>query len=129
MRIIIRYFFRTLRIILGPFMLLSELISKPKGIERTPEEQQRVDEQTQGLALYQFATCPFCIKVRKEIQRLSLKIEKRDALKDPQARAELEQGGGEIKVPCLRIPGEHGKDTWLYESDDIIAWLRERFAA
>ncbi|MGM0594445.1 MAG: glutaredoxin family protein [Pseudomonadota bacterium] len=128
MRFFFRYFFRTLRIVLGPFMLLNELITKPKGIERDPEEQKKVDEQTKDLVLYQFATCPFCIKVRREIARLSLKIDKRDALNDPQAREELEQGGGEVKVPCLRIPTEHGAYNWLYESDDIIAWLRERFA-
>ena len=128
MRLFFRYFFRTVRIILGPFMLLSELLTSPKGIEREPEAQKKVDEETKDLVLYQFLTCPFCIKVRKEIKRLSLNIEKRDALKDPAARAELAEGGGEIKVPCLRIPTEHGKYTWLYESDDIIAWLHERFA-
>jgi glutaredoxin len=129
MRLFFRYFFRTVRIILGPFMLLGELLTSPKGIEREPEAQKRVDEESKHLVLYQFTTCPFCIKVRKEIKRLSLNIEKRDALKDPAARAELAEGGGEIKVPCLRITNEHGAHTWLYESDDIIAYLRERFAA
>jgi glutaredoxin len=128
MRLFFRYFFRTIRIILGPFMLLGELLTSPKGIERTPEAQKQVDEQTRDLVLYQFTTCPFCIKVRKELKRLSLNIEKRDALRNPAARADLEQGGGEIKVPCLRITNEHGTHTWLYESDDIIAYLRERFA-
>lgn len=128
MRLFFRYFFRTIRIILGPFMLLGEMLTSPKGIERDPEAQKKVDDATRDLVLYQFATCPFCIKVRKEIKRLSLNIEKRDALKDPAARAELAGGGGEIKVPCLRIPSEEGSHTWLYESDEIIAWLRERFA-
>ncbi len=129
MRLFFRYFFRTVRIILGPFMLLGELLTSPKGIERAAEAQQKVDEACKNLTLYQFRTCPFCIKVRKELKRLSLNIEKCDALKDPAARAELEQHGGQIKVPCLRITDEQGGHSWMYESDDIIAYLRERFAA
>ncbi len=128
MKLFFRYFFRTIRIILGPFMLLSERLTSPKGITRTAEAQQNVDEASKGLTLYQFRTCPFCIKVRKELKRLSLNIEKRDALKDPAARAELQENGGQIKVPCLRITDEQGNHTWMYESDDIIAYLRERFA-
>ena len=129
MKLFFRYFFRTLRIVLGPFMLLGELLTSPKGIERSAAAQQKVDEESKALVLYQFRTCPFCIKVRKELKRLSLNIEKRDSQKDPAARAELEQGGGQIKVPALRIADESGRHTWMYESDDIIAYLRERFAA
>jgi len=129
MKLFFRYFFRTIRIILGPFMLLGELLTTPKGMTRSPEEQQKVDVACKSLVLYQFRTCPFCIKVRKELKRLSLNIEKRDALKDPAARAELQENGGEIKVPCLCITNEHGHQTWLYESDDIIAYLHERFSA
>ena len=57
----IRIFFRTLRIILIPFMLLWEMITTPRGIVRPAEEQQRVDEQTRNMVLYQFRTCPFCM--------------------------------------------------------------------
>ncbi len=127
MRVIIRSFFKLLRLVLTPFMLLSEKISTPKSISRTAEAQAAVDKASQNLALYQFRACPFCIKVRKEIARLGLNIETRDAQHDPQHRADLEAGGGRIKVPCLRIRQEDGGDQWLYESDDIKAWLRERF--
>ena len=42
--------------------------------------------------------------------------------------ADLVRGGGERKVPCLRI--EHGdRVEWMYESDDIIAYLEGRFGA
>lgn len=128
MRLFFRYFFRTIRIILAPFMLIGEALMTPKGIVRSAESQQKVDEACKKLVVYQFRTCPFCIKVRREMKRLSLNIEKRDALKDPAARAELQEGGGEIKVPCLRITDDNGRQTWMYESDDIIAYLRERFA-
>jgi len=35
-------------------------------------------------------------------------------------------GGGKRKVPCLRIE-EDGKTEWMYESNDIIAYLEQRF--
>jgi glutaredoxin len=127
MRLIIRYFFRTLRLILTPFMLLSEKLSTPESVTRTAEDQARVDEACKDLALYQFRACPFCMKVRKEMARLGLNIETRDAQHDDHHRQALAEGGGNVKVPCLRIAEAGGNDQWLYESDDIKAWLRERF--
>lgn len=128
MKWFIRMFFRTLRLILLPFILLWDRLTSPKGIERPLAEQEKIDLQTRDLLLYQFATCPFCMKVRREIQRLSLNIETRDAQHDKAFRDELLQGGGEIKVPCLKIVNEHGGVVWMYESADIISYLRERFA-
>lgn len=127
MRVIIRYFFRTLRLILTPVVLISEKLTTPKAVPRSAEEQGRVERETRNLALYQFNACPFCIKVRKEMSRLGLPIETRDAQHDPDHRAALEAGGGRVKVPCLLIEQEDGQQQWLYESDDIIAWLQERF--
>ena len=127
MRVVIRYFFRTLRLILTPFMLLSEKLSTPESVSRSADEQARANEASKDLALYQFKACPFCIKVRKEIARLGLNIETRDAQHNPEHRSELEAGGGQVKVPCLKIQQEDGSVRWLYESDDIKAWLQERF--
>lgn len=129
MRFLVRTFFKTLRLILGPFMLLWEFISRPKGVLRTPAAQQQVDAACRQLLLYQFKTCPFCIKVRQEMRRLSLPIETRDAQFDERNRNDLLQGGGEIKVPCLRITDESGAVEWRYESGAIIAYLRQRFPA
>ena len=127
MRVIIRYFFRALRLILTPVVLINEKLTTPKPVSRSVEDQARVERATRNLALYQFSACPFCIKVRKEMSRLGLPIETRDAQHDPEHRATLEAGGGRVKVPCLRIEDDNGETQWLYESDDIIAWLRERF--
>ncbi|BCB27845.1 glutaredoxin [Sulfurimicrobium lacus] len=121
-------FFRTLRLVIGPFMLLWEAATTPKGIVRQPDQQKQVDQHCRSLALYQFKTCPFCIKVRREISRLSLGIELRDAKNDPQHHEALLQGGGAVKVPCLRITDEQGNSRWMYESADIIQYLNERFA-
>jgi glutathione S-transferase len=41
-------------------------------------------------------------------------------------RAELIAGGGKGQVPCLRIETDDGNVRWLYESADIIAYLREQ---
>ena len=128
MKFIIRSFFRTLRIALGPFMQVWEFVTRPKGVVRAPALQQAVDQQCQGLVLYQFTTCPFCIKVRQEMRRLSLPIERRDAQHDVQNRDDLLQGAGTVKVPCLKITDANGQSQWLFESGAIIRYLQGRFA-
>ena len=47
MRILIRYFFRLVRLILTPFMLIGEKLSTPKGVERSSEQQAKVEEECQ----------------------------------------------------------------------------------
>lgn len=128
MRPIIRAFFRTLRIVLGPFMLLLERLRQPKGVLRAPAAQQLVDQQCESLQLYQFSTCPFCIKVRQEMRALSLPVERRDAQHNLSNREELVQGGGAYKVPCLKVTEANGQARWIYESGAIISYLRERFS-
>jgi glutaredoxin len=127
MRLFIRFFFRLVRFILTPFMLLGEWLTTPKPIRRDAAQQQKVDQICQQLALYQFSACPFCIKVRKEMARLGLNIEKRDAQHNQKNRNELAQAGGKVKVPCLYINQPEQTATWLYESDDIISYLRQHF--
>ena len=129
MKLIIKLFFRTLRFILIPVVLLWEIVTTPKGVVRSADAQAKIDEQTSNLALYQFKTCPFCIKVRREIARLSLNIELRDAQHDARHRADLLQGGGSVQVPCLRIVDAQGNSQWLYESSAINAYLHKHFAA
>jgi glutaredoxin len=129
MRVIIRYFFRALRLILTPIVLIAEKLSTPSAIARSPEDQARVDAVCKTLALYQFKACPFCIRVRKEIARLGLQIELRDAQHVEAHRNALNVGGGAIKVPCLLIGAEGENKEWLYESNDIIAWLNTHCAA
>ena len=129
MRFLIRSFFKTLRLVLGPFMLLWEWLTTPKGVSRNPEAQQLVDQRCRQLALYQFRTCPFCIKVRREIRRLSLPIEVRDAQHEGEHRSALEAGGGRAMVPCLKITDAQGKSEWLYESGKIIHYLQGEFGA
>jgi glutaredoxin len=125
----VKGFFKMVRVVLHPVMLFWEWITTPKGVKRDFNLQQAVDQQCRSLVLYQFKTCPFCIKVRREIKRLSLTVELRDAQKNPQHRAALLQGGGQVKVPCLRIADENGSVQWLYESAEINRYLHQRFGA
>lgn len=127
MKIIIRTFFKTLRLVLGPFMWLFEWLTRPKGLVRQPDQQQAVDLACRSLTLYQFNTCPFCIKVRQEMRRLSLTLERVDAQHNPTHRQTLLEGGGVVKVPCLQVLDASGQTQWLYESSAIIAYLRGRF--
>lgn len=130
MRVFIRLFFRLIRLILTPFMLIAEWLTTPKALSRSEAQQAEVNAACQQLALYQFKACPFCIKVRKEIARLGLNIEKRDAQHNDTFRNELQQQGGKVKVPCLRISPdatEAGQVQWLYESSEIIRYLQQRF--
>ena len=129
MKPVIRLFFRTVRLILTPFLLLGNRLTQPKGIVRPAAEQAGVDARTRNLALYHFPTCPFCIKVRRTQRRLSLDIELRDARHDDTQRAALLAGGGKPQVPCLLITDPDGKQTWLYESDAINAYLNREFGA
>lgn len=94
---------------------------------RDHDAQSAIDNAASRLALYQFRSCPFCIRVRKELARLGVTLEMRDVQNDPEHRAALASGGGRVTVPCLRIAHESGNDEWLYESADINAWLRKRF--
>ncbi|MCB1735507.1 MAG: glutaredoxin [Gammaproteobacteria bacterium] len=122
MRVLIRSFFKLIRLLVTPFLLLWEKLGSRPQVRREPAAQQALDVLTANMCLYQFKTCPFCVKTRIHIKRLALNIRTKDAQHDAQARSELQVGGGKVQVPCLRIKGEEG-DVWLYESDALIAHL------
>jgi glutathione S-transferase len=80
-----------------------------------------------GLTLYQLPSCLFCWRVRFAAWRLGLRLPMKNLVLDPAAHRELVEGGGRMQVPCLRIEEQDGV-RWLYESADIIAYLRQRVA-
>ncbi len=116
-----------IRKILGSIILFFNWLFTPKGVTREQEEQQKVDVSTEKLKLYQYNACPFCVKVRRAMKRMSLDIELRDIRANPEYKKELEHEGGRSMVPCLRIENEDGSYTWMYESSDIINYLSEKF--
>jgi glutaredoxin len=82
---------------------------------------------TQGFAIYEFRGCPFCIKVRRGLRRVGIEVEYREAKDGSTYREELIREGGMLQVPCLRIEESLGKVQWLYESEDILNYLKKRF--
>ncbi|WP_283787215.1 glutaredoxin family protein [Bermanella sp. WJH001] len=77
-------------------------------------------------ALYYYDQCPFCQMVLREMHNLPLKVELKNTLKDPQNRQDLIQGGGRSTVPCLRITDESNQVQWMYESRDIVQYLKQQ---
>jgi len=110
---------------LGRLVIFISFFIPVKKQKRSTQDQQCVDKKTESLSLYQFYACPFCLKTRRAFTRLNLNIKVHDAQSNP-ARAELLSGGGQIKVPCLRIDNK-GETIWMYESNDIIKYLEQRF--
>ena len=111
---------------LGQIIIFVDYLTRPKPMRRSDHLQRVVDQQSESLALYQFKACPFCVKVRRSMTRLNLNIDLRDAANDEHHRKELIEQGGRLKVPCLRTQ-EGDSVKWLYESNDIIAYLDNRF--
>lgn len=112
---------------LGRLILAGSFLTPPKALVRDPDAQAAVDAATAKLALYQFEACPFCVKVRRQMKRLALNIELRDAKNNAAFRDELLSEGGRIKTPCLRIEDDAKNVTWMYESNDINAYLKAQF--
>ncbi|MCP8898128.1 glutathione S-transferase N-terminal domain-containing protein [Gilvimarinus xylanilyticus] len=123
-----KFLVKLLREGLGGIIAFISWITRPRKLKRTPESQTAVENELQNFALYQFFACPFCIKTRRALHRLNLPMETRNAQAGNHHRTELQQGGGRVKVPCLRID-ENGTTTWMYESGDIIQYLERRFGA
>ena len=123
------FIFKPVRWVLGQIIIFIDWLTRPKPMQRSAETQKEVDEQTQNMVLYQFKQCPFCVKTRRQIRRLALNIENRDARNDPQWNQELINDGGKYQVPCLKITAADGSVQWMYESTEINQFLNEKFAA
>ncbi len=73
-----------------------------------------------SLILFYRPTCPYCQKVLAFIKSHEIAVEMKDISRDPSLRDELITQGGKSQVPCLLIDNKP-----LYESDDIIDWLKK----
>lgn len=77
-------------------------------------------------ALYYFDSCPFCQRVLRVLPDLSFEVEKRNVRQHPHWSDQQEAATGRTMVPCLLITDDQGKETWMYESMDIIRYLQSR---
>ncbi len=118
---------KVIRWILGRIILILDFLTSPTPVKRQVGVQKDIDSETASMSLYQFHACPFCVKVRRHLKRHSLHIELRDAKAEGEFKAELIREGGRHKVPCLRIEKPDASVVWLYESNDIMAYLNDRF--
>ncbi|MBS1958099.1 MAG: glutathione S-transferase N-terminal domain-containing protein [Bdellovibrionales bacterium] len=117
---------KIIRFILGKIILTLDAIFSPKSMTRDSGKQALVDKETQSMSVYQLVACPFCVKVRRQMKRLALKIELKN-IEDSNVHSELMAGGKQDQVPCLRLVDASGNITWMYESSDINAYLEQRF--
>ncbi len=121
------FIFKPVRWVLGQIIIFIDWVTRPKPVQRAEEVQKEIDTQTANMVLYQFNQCPFRVKTRRQIHRLALNIEKRDARNDAKWNQELINDGGKYQVPCLKITNIDGSVEWMYESTEINQYLVKRF--
>ncbi len=80
---------------------------------------------SESLELYFYPECPYCQRVLIALDELGAQdaIVFKNIHTDDEACRTLIDVGGKRQVPCLFIDG-----VPLYESADIVEWLRRRFA-
>jgi glutaredoxin 3 len=79
-------------------------------------------QQKTGIKLYTGDYCPYCVRVKRELDRLELDYEAVHA--DADGREEVIRLSGQRKIPILAI-----EDEVLVDSSHIIRELRRRYAA
>jgi glutathione S-transferase len=77
------------------------------------------------LTLYYKPSCPFCQRVLQMAENLNVELDLQDISEDEAARAELIEHGGKQQVPYLV---DTKADTSMYESSDIIEYIRDHYA-
>ena len=74
------------------------------------------------LVLFYKPTCSYCRKVLFFMEDNDISLPLKDISESLDVRQELVTIGGKGQVPCLVIGGKA-----LYESDDIIQWLKDNW--
>ena len=72
------------------------------------------------LLLYHFESCRYCARIRDFLEKNDLDIPMVDVIENQEAYKELLKKTDRYTVPCLMIDGKP-----LYESEDIILWMRD----
>lgn len=101
----------------------ASIVRLGRGVYPMITADQRPDPK-QLLELYDFEGCPYCRKVREVFCELDLDYLVHPVAQGSPRRQELKQLGGKVQVPYLIDPNTRTK---LYESDDIIDYLNERY--
>lgn len=105
----------------------ASLVRGPRGMlvkKACVENPPRPDE---PLELYEFEACPFCRKVREEMNELDLAYVSRTCAQGAvDNRQFVRQRGGKSSFPFLVDPNT---GVEMYESEDIIDYLAETYGA
>lgn len=83
---------------------------------------QPVRNGSEKITLYSGSYCPYCIRVKRELERLELDYEEVNA--DEDGRETVIRLSGQRAIPILTIG-----DEVLVDSGNIIRELRARYAA
>ena len=97
-----------------------KLIDLSKSYQYNEMNSDGRDCQMKDLKLYYMEPCPFCKKVIRYMGKNNIDIDLVDIRANPENNKELIEIGGKDQVPMLLIDGKP-----LYESSDIIKWLKE----
>ena len=96
-----------------------------KPVERPQEQQSLLNRESRRMHLYYCRSCPSSITVKRNFERAGLHPVEKDVERVDAYRNELVNGGGESRVPCLRVCGHDG-DKWIYSPEAIIGYLEQR---
>lgn len=83
---------------------------------------------TTKLSLYHYNTCPYCAVTKQAINATDIDVEYRNISTSNQFKQELIKFGGKKQVPALKIEYQDKPTQWLYESADIIKFIRRQAA-
>ncbi|MDK2777889.1 MAG: glutathione S-transferase N-terminal domain-containing protein [Pseudomonadota bacterium] len=97
-----------------------------RPVARTSDEQNQLDRESRRMHLYFCRTCASSITVKRQCEKLGLRVVEKDVMRVNAYRNELVHGGGAPKVPCLRVDNGQSEE-WLYSSDAILDYLKNRF--
>jgi len=119
---------KTIKKIIGSILAAINDKTLPQKGHRSAEIQKKVLKEISSFSIYEFSTCPYCMRVRRALHRLNLPIELRNIKQNNKFRIELIEQGGKVQVPCLKIENHGEPDKWMYESKEIVRFLESKFS-
>lgn len=97
-----------------------------KPLEWSQEQRSLIDRESRRMQLYFCRRCPSSVQVRRSCDRFGLHMVEKDVGRVNSYRNELINGGGQSRVPCLRLDLDN-KTTWLYGHRSIVEYLETRY--
>jgi len=116
------------RHIKGKTLNLVDRLIPAKPIERPADEQVLLDRESRRMHFYYSRQCPSSISLKRYVERAGLHPVTKEVERADAYRNELVKGGGESRVPCLRIC-THSGDRWIYTPEAIIEYLEQRLGS